>query len=170
MWKAKPILEKIFNVTYALYTMSYLVSSLQSTIVSNVLSQRVPSIQRLLVDAVVSVLLHHALGLLLKGLYRRVLPPQAQVSILVIFPPFEEKGDILPCSWSVWKDFRGDCLIKQTFYQPWSSKAWVSSCPITTPMPPKLRALKDICEMILKASHLKLLQLSSAGDVYHHQI
>lgn len=24
---------------------------------------------------------------------------------------------------------------------PWSSNAWVSSCPITTPMPPKLRAL-----------------------------
>lgn len=24
---------------------------------------------------------------------------------------------------------------------PWSSKAWVSSCPITTPIPPKLRAL-----------------------------
>lgn len=26
---------------------------------------------------------------------------------------------------------------------PWSSNAWVSSCPITTPMPPKLRALWD---------------------------
>lgn len=24
---------------------------------------------------------------------------------------------------------------------PWSSNAWVSSCPITTPIPPKLRAL-----------------------------
>lgn len=56
-------------MTYASYVTSDLVGSFESTIVSDVLAQCVSSIQRLLVDAVVPILLHHALGLLLKGLH-----------------------------------------------------------------------------------------------------
>lgn len=50
------------------------------------------SVHGLLVDAVVAVLLHHALGLFLKGLHGGVLPPQAQVSILVVFSPLRRGG------------------------------------------------------------------------------
>lgn len=82
-------IQKIFKVIYASTLISHLVGSLESTVVSDVLSQGVSSIQRLLVDAVISILLHHALGLLLEGLHRRVLPPGTQVSVLVIFPPFK---------------------------------------------------------------------------------
>lgn len=82
-------IQEIFKVTYASRLTSDLVGGLESTVVSNVFSQGVSSIQRLLVDAVISVLLHHALGLLLKGLHRGVLPPGTQVSILVVLPPFE---------------------------------------------------------------------------------
>lgn len=53
------------------------VSSLESTVVSDVFSQRLSSIQRLLVDAVIAILLHHALGLHLESFNRRVLPPRA---------------------------------------------------------------------------------------------
>lgn len=53
------------------------VSSLESTVVSDVFSQRLSSIQRLLVDAVIAILLHHALGLCLESFNRRVLPPRA---------------------------------------------------------------------------------------------
>lgn len=48
---------------------------------------------------------------------------------------------------------------------PWSSKAWVSSCPITTPIPPKLRALwgrrKEVSECRRGAAG-QPLQLMSA--------
>lgn len=83
--------QKIFKVTHASYLTSDLVGSLESTVVGDVLSQGVSSIHTLLVDAVISILLHHALGLPLKGLHRRVLPPGTQVSILVVFPPFDKK-------------------------------------------------------------------------------
>lgn len=83
-----PRRQKIFSVSAAFYLTSDLVGSFESTVVSNVFSQSVSSIQRLLVDAVISVLLDHALGLLLEGLYRRVLPPGSQVSVLVIFSPW----------------------------------------------------------------------------------
>lgn len=68
-----------------------LVSSLEPTVVGDVLPQGVSSIQRLLVDAVIAVLLHHALGLLLEGLHGGVLPPRAQVSVFIVLPPFEYK-------------------------------------------------------------------------------
>lgn len=86
--------QQINEVCYASYLTSDLIGGLESAVVSDVLSQGVSSIQRLLVDAVISVLLHHALGLLLKGLHRRVLPPGTQVSILVVFPPFNTKCEI----------------------------------------------------------------------------
>lgn len=37
----------------------------------------------------------------------------------------------------VWK-----VIILKINSKPWSSNAWVNSCPITTPIPPKLRALE----------------------------
>lgn len=70
------------------YLAAHPVGGLQSAVVCDVLPQGVLSIQRLLVDAVVSVLLHHALGLLLEGLYGGVLPPGPQVSVLVVFSAF----------------------------------------------------------------------------------
>lgn len=138
--------QRAIKVTSAPYLRSDLVGSLESTVVSDVLSQGVSSIQRLLVDAVVSILLHHALGLLLKGLHWRVFPPGTQVSILVVFPPFKKT---MVWNNAVCAHYRQDLLNGSSslsemkiFDQPWSSKAWVSSCPITTPIPPKLRALK----------------------------
>ena len=44
-------------------------------------------------------------------------------------------------------------------YQPWSSKACVSSCPMTTPIPPKLRALdnkRDICDICVYLQQVTL--------------
>lgn len=64
------------------------VGGLEAAVVGDVLPQGVSSIQRLLVDAVISVLLHHALGLLLEGLHGRVLPPGPQVTVLVVFSAF----------------------------------------------------------------------------------
>lgn len=64
------------------------VGGLEAAVVGDVLPQGVSSIQRLLVDAVISVLLHHALGLLLEGLHGGVLPPGPQVSVLVVLSAF----------------------------------------------------------------------------------
>lgn len=71
------------------------VGGLESAVVGDVLPQGVFSIQGLLVDAVVSVLLHHALGLLLEGLHGGVLPPGLQVSVLVELSAFLSGGRAL---------------------------------------------------------------------------
>lgn len=71
------------------YLAAHPVGGLQPAVVRDVLPQGVLSVQRLLVDAVISVLLHHALSLLLEGLHGRVLPPGPQVSVLVVFSAFK---------------------------------------------------------------------------------
>lgn len=76
------------------YLAAHPVGGLQPAVVRDVLPQRVLSVQRLLVDAVVAVLLHHALGLLLEGLDGGVLPPRTQVSVLVKLSAFWVENDV----------------------------------------------------------------------------
>lgn len=88
---AQLLLNLGFKVTHAPCLPADLVGGLEATVVGDVLPQGVSSVQRLLVDAVVAVLLHHALGLLLERLHRGVLPPGTQVPVLVVLPPFEQQ-------------------------------------------------------------------------------
>lgn len=76
--------QETSQTVHASYLAAHPVGGLQPAVVCDVLPQGVLSIHRLLVDAVVPVLLHHALGLLLEGLHRGVLPPRPQVSVLVV--------------------------------------------------------------------------------------
>lgn len=69
------------------FLQSYLKGGFESTVVCDVLPQSLFSIQWFLVDGVVTVLIHHALSLLLEGLHRGVLPPGMHVSIFVKLPP-----------------------------------------------------------------------------------
>lgn len=69
-----------------------MIRSLEASIVSDVLSKGLFAVDALSVDGVLGVLINHALGPVLKGVHRGILPPRSKVPVLVILSPCGNKG------------------------------------------------------------------------------
>lgn len=81
---------KRYSWGWGRFTCTNIVSGLQASIVSDVFSQRLFSIDVFSVDSVAVVLIHHTLRSLPKRIHRWVLPPRPEVPLLIVLSPWSE--------------------------------------------------------------------------------